>query len=201
MIYFLLFVTLLSVLSWWVIQALRPSEQRLVRSISIYASPDVVFDVVSRVEQLPDWYRPPHWSTRLFGLSHLGQWGQHVRPEWRLEGARAKRLVRIQIRSIHNKEFGYQFTNPRELRSEAVFRIRPKDRGCVLLFEVGYEMYRWLDILLHRRTEERRVIEVMAASLEAIRRMSEKISMPAVWQTGDGEQQNRHWLQQATKTG
>ena len=157
----------------------RSRSTRLVRSVGIRAPADSVFHVVANVDRVPEWYRRPQ---RLpLGLTVLSRWGEHVPPAWRASSGSSGR-DEIRIRSINNREFAYACRNPQGLSYECVFRIASKDRECSLTWELRYQNPRVLDAVFNRVLIAQAIGDVMARSLETIRRLAETIEVAAAFQ-------------------
>jgi hypothetical protein len=187
---FMLAALILSAAGYCVIRKQNEKESHLVRTIFVRTPPSVVFNLISRIDRLPEWYRAPGRSFRLFARSHLSQWGALIPPEWRLDQKSHGKRIQVVIQPTQNKEFRYQYHDPREVRYELIFRLRSRNNVCLLIWEIRYKMCRWLDILLNRKITEREIYKNMGWSLDLIRRMAEEITGPSFLQN-EIEQRNR----------
>jgi hypothetical protein len=158
-------------------------ETRLARTIFIRTPASVIFSLVSRVDRMPEWYRTPARSLRLFARSRLSHWGELIPSEWRLDRRHSRKRIQVIIQPIQDNEFRYQYCDPREVRHELIFRLRPRSNGCLLVWEIRYRMRRWQDILLNRRLTEGEIYRDMALSLDLIRRMAEEVTGPSFRQS------------------
>jgi hypothetical protein len=186
---FALTAVILSAAGYFVIKKQSAKESRLVRTVFVRTPASVVFNLISRVDRLPEWYRAPGRSSHLFARSRLSQWGELIPREWRLDQKNPRKRIQVLIQPIQDREFRYQHNDPREVRYELIFRLRSRNNDCLLIWEIRYRLCRWIDILLGRKIAEREIYKNMGWSLDLIRRMAEEITGPSFWQN-EIEQRN-----------
>lgn len=156
---------------WLLVRNRRASETCLVRTIAIRAPAPVVFDLVGRVDWMPEWYRKPGWMRGLIGVSILSRWGEHIPC-----GSRADKPGNgneIRIRWMHNRELGYTHLAG-ALEYHSTFRLSARDRGCLLTWEVRYRMPRIVDLVTNHPVIEPETSRSMTESLEIIRCVAER---------------------------
>ena len=114
-------------------------EAHLVRSVSIGAPVETVFDLVGQVDRLPEWRLTRTSLPRALRISELSSWGEQVPAADRASPNKGGSSDQVQFRSIKNRESGYRHAS-RALRYESVFRLTPFSHrpGCHLAWDVRY---------------------------------------------------------------
>ncbi len=160
-------------------KVLGMGESRIRRSITIRSSTQTVFGVVSRLDQMPEWHKGGTSQLgRWFRLPTFSSWGEYVPSQWLLPKNLPGRLNEIRIRSLADRELYYQNICSGLLHYESAFRIASRDDACVLTWVVRYRTFRWIDAVMNSPFITGRTYDSMGVSLETIRRMAERDSIP-----------------------
>ena len=163
------------------LQGLR--EVRLVRSVRISAPVEIVFDLVSQVDRLPEWrLRRPELPGTLRSLA-LSCWGEYIPTSDRMYWHKGQPKDLVQFRSVANREFGYRHAS-RAVCYESVFRITPlrDETGCHLSWDVRFQLFRPVDAICNRWIAAEETGPQMEVSLQAIRNVAESVAKRPAWQ-------------------
>jgi len=158
-------------------------EARLVRSVSIGAPVETVFDLIVQIDRLPEWRLTRTSLPRALRLSELSSWGEQVPAADRASPNKGGGNDQVQFRSIKNRESGYRHAS-RALRYESVFRLTPLTHrpGCHLAWDVRYRLLRPVDAILSPWVAATETGPGMEVSLQAIRCMAESVVERPTWQ-------------------
>jgi hypothetical protein len=155
-------------------------EVRLSRAIRVAAPPEVLLDLVGRLDRMAEWYVQPGLLPRPLRPATLAPWGESVTSGERL--SRDNRET-VQTRLIPAREFGYRRSSPGMLRYESVFRVLQCHGAeeTQLQWEIHYQLLRPIDALLNLWETPYAVTENIESSLSAIRSLAESAAVKPSW--------------------
>jgi Polyketide cyclase / dehydrase and lipid transport len=158
-------------------------EVRLVRSVRISAPVEIVFDLVSQIDRMPEWRLRRPDLPRSLRTSALSCWGEQIPTSDRMYWQKGQPKDLIQFRTVANCESGYRHAS-RAVRYESVFRITPlrDETGCHLSWDVRFQLFRPVDVICNQWLAAEETGPQMEVSLQAIRNLAESVTKRPAWQ-------------------